>query len=197
MKNWSNITLQEVEQITELQKLPNAIQSKAEIVKLLTGEDPTEWLVIDMLNRYNDVTEFMAAEPEPIKVGEIRIGDEVFKPLLNFSDWSTAKMVSYHNTLLSHPDNIALQVAILMEGDYTVSELERREELFRTKASYQVIYSLSLFFWNVLKTFVEATEAYLTPTMPMPSQTNTHPIGDGTSCLTQKHREIYSPSESC
>jgi hypothetical protein len=195
MKNWTNITLQEVETINELNKIEIATKRKGEICKVLTGQDVDKMLVIDMLELYNEATAFMAEEPIPVKVGELVIDGEKFRPLLQFTEWSTARMISYHNTLIAQPDNIALQVAILLDGDYDAKELERREDLIRTKAPYNQIYSLSLFFWKVFNSYVKAMEAY-SKQMMMPSRIHTTNIGGGTLPSTQRQREIYSPSES-
>jgi hypothetical protein len=194
---WKDLTLKDVEAINEFAKFENSLKAKMEIFKLLTKKDPTDMLLVDFFTEYNKTTEFMLTEPTPVKVGEIEVNGERFKPMLEFKDWTTSKGISYHNVITNQPDNIALQVAILLEGDYTAGELERREQLIREHCRYDVVYSLSLFFWSVYSSFLKATTDYLTPT-PMMSQANSANIGGGTasSITLQEEREIYSPSEN-
>lgn len=206
MKNsWNKLTLKDVEEIQDLQKYDNIIKSKAGIYSILSGKTMTEIEAMpsyDMLMDLSKLSEFMEVEPIAEQPTKFEIGQETFYPLLKFQDWLTWRMISYHNTIINNPTNIALQVALLTyknkKEQIDASELERREQLIREQASYLQIYSMSVFFWILFNNYLKATVDYLKVKTKNQNQTISQIIGDGIShsIKQQVEREIYTPSET-
>lgn len=170
MKNWTNITLADVERIKELEKVEEAIMAKPEIYKILTGKTDDEienMNLAELLKDYNKVTEFMLIPPALIQLDKVKIKNKTFYPLLDFKDWETWRMISYHNTIKGQPTNLALQCALLLSETkgkpekLTNTQLEEREELIRNELGYSALNSLAVFFWTLFNCWLAATQEYL------------------------------------
>lgn len=206
MKNsWDKLTLKDIEELLDLQKYDNIIQSKAGIYAILSGKPMSEINAMssyDMLSDLAKLSEFMETDPVAQQPTSFTIGKETFYPLLKFQDWLTWRMISFHNTILNNPNNIALQVAILTYKNKKEvvdgTELERREQLFRENGNYLQIFSMSVFFWILFDNFVKATTAYLTEAMMKVNPMTSPTIGDGILASTKlpEGKEIYTQSEN-
>jgi hypothetical protein len=170
MKDWTNLTLADVERIKELEKIEESILAKPQIYKLLTSKTDDEvnnMNLAEMLKDYAKVTEFMLTPPALVSLEKIKVKNHNFYPLLDFKEWETWRMISYHNTIKSQPTNLALQCALLVTETkgkpekLSNSQLEEREDLFRNHLGYSQINALAVFFWTLFNCWLAATQEYL------------------------------------
>ena len=164
--NWKDITIDKYQRLQEKIAIKDAIKSKRAVLQVLTGipfEKLDKMLMIDMLEAYNNATEFMLT-PMPMDWSKkIIIDGQEFTPAYKMSEWTSGQFMSFQNLAKDGVGSIHVVMAVMLKkGKEYLDEgqIKERAEWLKYNMSIADAYPLYVFFSIVLIKFAQSIQGY-------------------------------------